>query len=149
MALPATPKSIGRLFRVAGSRRCSTLRFTARLLLPFVVLSSGTGCRNLFTDPAPAATTPVLDAGALLPSPRLIIGRVVAVDEAQRLAFIELATDAPNAALIAGTELVARTMNLRDTGRLQVSAYVRGRTLGTQIVGGQPSPGDEVVWLAP
>ena len=93
--------------------------------------------------------TPVLAAGALLPSPRLIVGRVVAVDEAQRLAFIELATDTPNAALVAGTELVARTMNLRDTGRLQVSAYVRGRTLGTQIVGGQPSPGDEVVWLAP
>jgi hypothetical protein len=149
MALPATPKSTRRLFREAGSRRCSTLRFTAWSLLTLAGLSSGTGCRNLFTDPGPVAPTPVLAAGALLPSPRLIIGRIVAVDEAQRLAFVELATDAPNAALIAGTELVARTMNLRDSGRLQVSAYVRGRTLGTQIVGGQPSPGDEVVWLAP
>ena len=149
MAKPATPKSPVRPTRVAGSRRRSRIWFTARSLLSFAILSSGTGCRNLFSDPAPVAPTPVLAAGALLPSSRLIIGRIVAVDEAQRFAFVELAADAPNAALIAGTELAARTLTLRDTGRLQVSAYVRGRTLGTKIVGGQPSPGDEVVWLAP
>jgi hypothetical protein len=127
----------------------SATHLIARLLLPFGVLSSSAGCRNLFSGPPPAAPAPVLAAGALLPSPRLIIGRIVAVNETQRLAFIELAADAPNAALIAGTELTARTLDLRNTARLEVSAYVRGRTLGTKIVGGQPSPGDEVVWLAP
>ena len=107
------------------------------------------GCGSLFTSQSPAAAAPVLAAGALLPSPRLIVGRIVAVDLDQRFAFVELASDAPNAALIAGTELAARTLELRETGRLQVSPYLRGRTLGTKVVGGQPSPGDEVVWAAP
>ena len=35
------------------------------------------------------------------------------------------------------------------TARSQVSRYERGHVVGTKIVGGQPSPGDEVVWLAP
>jgi hypothetical protein len=38
---------------------------------------------------------------------------------------------------------------LRETGRVRASRYVRGRTLGTTLVAGQPSLGDEVVWLAP
>ena len=120
------------------------------LLLIFpAVLGFTAGCANLFTKPAPAASSPVLAAGALVPSPRLIVGRIVAIDSAQRFAFVELATDAPSAALISGTELAARTLELRETGRIQVSPYLRGRTLGAKIVGGQPSPGDEVVWLAP
>jgi hypothetical protein len=123
---------------------------SSRLLLIFpAVLGFTAGCGNFFTKPAPAASAPVLAAGALVPSPRLIVGRIVAVDSAQRFAFVELATDAPSAALIAGTELAARTLELRETGRIQVSPYLRGRTLGAKIVGGQPSPGDEVVWLAP
>ncbi|MGH7958079.1 MAG: hypothetical protein ACREH8_13895 [Opitutaceae bacterium] len=116
------------------------------LLLAAVFLSPG--C-NLFTQKPPAAPLPVFAAGALLPSPRLIVGRVVAVDRVQHFAFVELFPDAPNAALNSGTELIARTLELRDTGRVEVSRYLRGRTLGTKIVEGQPSPGDEVVWLAP
>ncbi len=100
------------------------------------------GCRH-----APPA--PILATDALLPSPRLIIGRIIAVDAARSLAWVELATDAPSAALADGTELIVRTLELRETGRLRASAYVRGRTLGTKITGGQPSSGDEVVWLAP
>jgi hypothetical protein len=108
-----------------------------------------TGCGFFASTPSSKPESTVLSAGALLPSPRLIVGRVIAVDEAQRLAFVELASDAPKGALIEGTELSVRTLALQDTGRLQASAYVRGRTLGTKIVAGQPSPGDEVVWLAP
>ena len=92
---------------------------------------------------------PVLAAGALAPSSRLIVGRVIAVDPKQGSAVVELAADAPQGSLMAGTELIARTLDLRETARIQVSPYVRGRILGTKIVGGQPSPGDEVVWLAP
>jgi hypothetical protein len=119
-----------------------------KFVLPLVLLSLSAGCRSFFTKPPPVSSAP-LAAGALVPSPRLIVGRILAVDLAQRFAFVELATDAPNAALVAGTELAVRTLELRDTGRVQVSPYLRGRTLGTKIVGGQPSPGDEVVWLAP
>ena len=117
---------------------------TARLLRPLAVICFLAGCRHAAP---PAATLPSADT--LAPSPRLIIGRVIAVDLAQRFAIVELASDAPPSALAAGTELVARTLELRETARLQASRYVRGRTLGTQIIGGQPSPGNEVVWLAP
>jgi len=48
-----------------------------------------------------------------------------------------------------GSELIVRTLELRETGRLRVSRYLRGRTLGTDIFAGQPHPGDEVVWQAP
>ena len=113
-----------------------------------VLLAVANGCQNVATKPAPAAPV-VFTAGALLPSPRLIMGRVLAVDPKQGFAFVELAGEAPKAGLAAGTELISRTLDLRETARLQVSAFQRGRTLGTKIVAGQPSPGDEVVWLAP
>ena len=91
----------------------------------------------------------ILTAGALLPSPRLIIGRVIAVDREQGFAILEVATDAPAPALADGSELIARTPDLRETARLRASRYLRGRMLGSKIVAGQPKPGDEVVWLAP
>jgi hypothetical protein len=116
---------------------------TARLLLPLAVISFFAGCRHA------VPSLPPLPADALAPSPRLIIGRIIAVDLAQKFAFVELASDSPAAALTDGTELIARTLELRETARLRASRYVRGRTLGTRIIGGQPSPGDEVVWLAP
>lgn len=113
------------------------------------MLSLFAGCGLFTRTPPEKPESTVLSAGALLPSLRLIVGRVIAVDEAQHLAFVELVSDAPKGALIEGTDLFVRTLALRETGRLQASAYVRGRTLGTKIMAGQPSPGDEVVWLAP
>jgi len=86
---------------------------------------------------------------ALIPSPRLIVGRIVGLDLARRFAFVELSTDAPIAALAEGRELITRTLGLQETARLRVSRQLRGRTLGTTIVSGQPAPDDEVVWLAP
>jgi hypothetical protein len=134
--------------RIRTRAAVNLMQLAAAGILTFAALLTS-GCANLFKSESPPPATPVLAAGALLPSPRLIVGRIVAVDRDQHIAFVELAGDAPNAALIAGTELAARTLDLRDTGRVQVSRYLRGRTLGTKIVGGQPSPGDEVVWLAP
>ena len=113
--------------------------------------SAATGCGGGLT-PAPAGpenASPVLGAGTLLPSPRLIVGRVIAVDAPQRSAIVEVASDAPAAALDTGAELMVRTLELQPTGKLEVSRYLRGRTLGTKIIAGQPSAGDEVVWLAP
>ena len=114
----------------------------ARLLLLLAAVSFSSACRH--TAPAP-----ILSAGALVPSPRLIVGRIIAVDAARHMAFVELAPDVPGAALADGTEFTTRTPDLKDTGRLRASRYVRGRTLGTKILAGQPSTGDEVVWLAP
>src|SRR5688500_8365077 len=119
----------------------------AAILVAAVVISTS-GCQSVFKE-AEAGPPPVLAAGALLPSPRLVVGRVLAVDPGHGFAFVELAPDAPAAALNAGTELSVRTLELRDTARIEVSRYLRGRTLGTKIVEGQPAPGDEVVWLAP
>ena len=90
-----------------------------------------------------------LPADALAPSPRLIVGRILATDAAQGLAFVDVAAGAPAAALEDGAELMARTLDLRETGRLRTSRYLRGRTLGAKIAAGQPAPGDEVVWVAP
>jgi hypothetical protein len=117
------------------------------LLVAFSLLA---GCRHATSSKPSSSPAPIaLGADALLPSPRLIIGRIIAVDPAQGFAFVDLVADPPAAALASDTELISRTLALHETGRLRVSRYIRGRTLGTKIVGGQPTPGDEVVWLAP
>ncbi|MFM8617634.1 MAG: hypothetical protein ACKOTF_13575 [Opitutaceae bacterium] len=116
-----------------------------RLLILLVVLPLG-GCTGVFretTPPAPAQEP-------LAPSPRLIVGRIIALDPERGFAMIELAADAPPAALADGGELVARTLaDLRETARLLASRYVRGRTLGATVKSGMPTVGDEVVWSAP
>ena len=121
---------------------------TARLLLPLVVLSLLCGCRNL-TPIRPAKRVPPVVLEPLAPSPRLILGRIIATDPGQGFVFVDLAGDAPVAALAEGTEYICRTLELRETGRVRASRYVRGRTLGTTLIAGQPALGDEVVWLAP
>jgi hypothetical protein len=98
---------------------------------------------------APATPVSNVVSDTLAPSPRLITGRIVSVDTAQAFALVELTWDAPAAAIAEGSELIVRTLELRETARLQASRYVRGRILGTKIVAGQPTSGDEVVWHAP
>ena len=98
---------------------------------------------------APQKPAPILGEGALVPSPRLIVGRVIAIDVSRGVVFVELAADAPAAAAAEGAELISRTLELRETARLRATRQHRGRILGTQVVSGQSSPGDEVVWLAP
>ena len=124
------------------------MRFAATVLAPLAAICFLAGCHPV----SPASripSAPVLSADALLPSPRLIIGRVVAVDPSHAFAILELASDAPAGAVAEGAELMTRTLGLKETGRLRASRYIRGRALGSKIVDGQPSPGDEVVWLAP
>ena len=126
---------------------------TARLLTLLAVIFFASGCsffRTLFSRPsresALTTSTEPLPAGALLPSQNLLVGRVLAVDAGRGFAFVELTSSPPAAALADGADLVARTDDLRETARLRVSRYVRGRTLGAKIVSGQPAPGNEVVW---
>lgn len=139
-ALPAT----------ARSRRETGLRnFTASSLVALAVFFLA-ACRHL-GPPASKQTPAASDATSapLSPSPRLIVGRVLSVEAANGFAIVDLLAEAPQAALAEGTELMARTLDLRETARLRASRHVRGRTLGARIVSGQPAPGDEVVWLAP
>jgi hypothetical protein len=116
----------------------------AARVLPALAVLVLAGCAS--SPPKPA---PILAEGALVPSARLIVGRVIAIDAARGFAIVELAGAAPAGAAAEGAELLARTPDLRETARLRASRQLRGRMLGAHVAGGQPSPGDEVVWLAP
>ena len=130
--------------------------FTARLLTLLAVIFFLAACSHL----APLTPAPIVRRGdppaaiplppdALWPSPRQLVGRILALDAARGFAFVTLTAAPPAAALADGAELIARTDDLRETARLRASRYARGRTLGAQILSGQPSPGDEVVFQLP
>ncbi len=126
------------------------LAATVPVTLAAILFFSGCRTRPAPVPPAAVAPAAVPDlSGRLAPSPRLIVGRIFALDPAQGFAFVDLGADAPAAALVNGTELIVRTLDLRETGRLVASSHLRGRTLGTRIAAGAPQVGDEVVWLAP
>ena len=127
------------------------MSLTARLLTLLAVIYFVPGCSTATTTPASrsAAAAAILPpADALTLSPHKIVGRIVAVDTARGFAFVSLTTTTPAAALVAGGELIVRSDDLRETGRVRTSRYNRGRTLGTQIISGQPKLGDDVVFHA-
>ncbi len=127
------------------------MKLAAHVLIASAAISFLTGCQ--LTTPATAKgdgpAQPIQISDTFAPSPRLIVGRVIAIDPERGFAFIELAPEAPTAAIAADSELMTRTLELRETARLRVSRQLRGRTLGTIILAGKPGAGDEVVWLAP
>lgn len=118
------------------------MNIAARALVALAAISFFQGCS--ITLPDYRRTNE-----ALAPSPRLIVGRVIAVDPARGYAFVELAVDTPPTASAEGSELVVRTADLKETARLRASRQLRVRTLGTHIVSGTPTIGEEVVWVAP
>ena len=128
------------------------MSLTAKLLTLLAVIYFVPGCSTATTTPQPsrsAASAAMLPpADALTLSPHKIVGRIVAVDTARGFAFVSLTTTTPAAALVEGGELIVRSDDLRETGRVRTSRYNRGRTLGTQIISGQPKLGDEVVFHA-
>jgi len=114
---------------------------TARALLPLAVFFLLSGCG---TAPAPkTASTPATE---LAPSPNLFVGRILAIDVERHFAFVALAPSAPPIALQPDMELLARNDELRATANLRTSRQLRGRTLGVQIIAGQPAIGEEVVF---
>ena len=125
------------------------MSLTARLLTLLAVIYFVPGCSTATTTPpasrSAAAAAMLPPADALTLSPHKIVGRIVAVDTARGFAFVSLTTTTPAAALVEGGELIVRSDDLRETGRVRTSRYTRGRTLGTQIISGQPKLGDEVV----
>lgn len=133
------------------------MKITAASAVSLAVIFVFAGCRGRGVRPAaassaaagPAIALPAAPETGLAPSPRLIVGRITAVDTTRGFAFVELAAEAPAIALVADTELIARTLDLQETARLHASRYLRGRMLGTTVARGQPRVGDEVVWLAP
>ena len=120
------------------------MKNTARALTPLAVFFFA-ACQS----PAPpAASSPATPPAPLLaPSPHRLVGRVIGVDSTRRFAIVELAPSAPVSR--PDTELIARTDDLRETARLRATRQLRGRTLGTAIMTGQPAIGDEVVWASP
>ena len=128
--------------------------FTARLLTLLAVISFLAACAHVAPPTAPPGVAredrPVgvspPSADALEPPSRALVGRILAVDAARGVAFVALTAEPPVAALADGAGLITRTDDLRETGRLRASRYVRGRTLGAQILSGQPAAGDEVVF---
>ena len=134
-------------------RRSTAQSFLAGLALTAVALAVTSCAHPVAPVNSPANPAVPLPSSAalepLVPSPRLMVGRVLDIDLAQGFAFVDLAADAPSVALVEGTELISRTLDFRETARLRASRYVRGRTLGAKIVSGQPAPEDEVVWQAP
>ncbi len=124
------------------------MTFTAKLLAPLAVILFFAGCGHVAPAGEAAGSKPT-QLTPLQPSPNRLVGRILAVDAAHGLAFVDLAVAPPAAALADGAPLVARTDDLRETARLRASRYLRGRTLGANIVSGQPAPGDEVVFHQP
>lgn len=87
------------------------------------------------------------DASRTVPGPVQVLGRVIAVDMRTLSVIIDLAPYVSLPGDFATRPLITRRDDLQPTARLQSSPYLRGHTLGTRLVAGQPQIGDEVVFL--
>jgi hypothetical protein len=87
------------------------------------------------------------DATRTVPGPVQVLGRVIAVDLRTLSVIIDLAPYVSLPGDFATRQLISRRDDLQPTARLQSSPYLRGRTLGTRLLAGQPQVGDEVVFL--
>ena len=130
--------------------------FTARLLTLLAVIFFAPGCATVAPPTPNPGVSPRQPSSAIPPpaatlglSPNKIVGRILAIDATRGFAFVTLTAAAPAAALVAGAALIVRSDDLTETGYLRASRYTRGRTLGAQIISGQPTLGDEVVFHAP
>jgi hypothetical protein len=96
-------------------------------------------------EKAKSAATPV--AGRTIPGPVQVLGRIIAVDSRTLSVIVELGPYVELPFDFTTRQLIARRDDLQPTARLQSSPYLRGRTLGTRLLAGQPQVGDEVVFL--
>lgn len=87
------------------------------------------------------------EIGRTVPGPVQVVGRVIAVDQRTLSVIVQLGPYVELPFDYGTRPLIARRDDLQPTARLQSSPYLRGRTLGTRLVAGQPQVGDEVVFL--
>ena len=102
------------------------------------------GCATLGRKPSAGGAS--AKANAVVPSPSLVVGRIIAVDTKSGSVIVEVGAYAVLPPDFAPRILLARTDDLRPTAHLQSSVYLRGRTLGTRLLDGSPQVGDEVVF---
>lgn len=117
---------------------------TLAAILSALLVATLAGCASPGGDRAgnsPADTTAGSD---WQPSLNRVVGRVYSVDLSLSYVVIDLSPYA-EAQPSTGSIIITRRDDLTPTARLQVTAFRRGRTLGAQIIAGQPVPGDEVV----
>ena len=114
------------------------------------VLVAGCATRGSKSSPggnAPSKLDASADAPRTVPGPVQVLGRVIAVDMRTLSVIIDLAPYVSLPGDFATRQLISRRDDLQPTARLQSSPYLRGRTLGTRLLAGQPQVGDEVVFL--
>ncbi len=122
-----------------------------RALIPALCCLLLAGCATRASKPASDSAglgTPEQSGqpARTVPGPVQVVGRVIAVDFRTLTVIIETARYAIVPPDFSGRVLIARKDDLRPTARLQASPYLRGRTLGTRLLAGQPQIGDEVVF---
>jgi len=127
-----------------------------RALIPALCCLLLAGCITRKPKPAadaggveePAQSAQPAQPARTVPGPVQVVGRVTAVDLRTLAVVVEIAPYAVIPPAFGSRILISRKDDLQPTARLKASPYLRGRTLGTRLLAGQPQVGDEVV-LAP
>ncbi|HSI07766.1 MAG: hypothetical protein ACAH89_01135 [Rariglobus sp.] len=126
-------------------RRASTLALCSLLIAGCATRGSKSSTSGGIAEKDKPTATPAA-AGPVTPGPVQVLGRVIAVDQRTLSVIVELGPYVELPADFATRPLIARRDDLQPTARLQSSPYLRGRTLGTRLVAGQPQVGDEVIF---
>lgn len=104
------------------------------------------GCASLGRKaPSDSGLTPKVSATTTTASSTLVVGRIITIDPSSKSVLVEVGSFTVLPPDFATRILIARTDDLKPTARLQSSAYLRGRILGTRLIAGSPQLGDEVV----
>jgi len=114
-------------------------------LAAFSLGLAGAGCRTA-TDTGAAQAPSAASAEPAYAAPaHALVGHVLAIDRERGFVIVALADDPPAVALRPGVQLWVRRRDLRFVARLSVSRYLRGDTLGTTLVEGEPAIDEDVV----
>jgi hypothetical protein len=114
-------------------------------LAAFSLGIAGAGCRTA-TDTGAVQARPAASPEPAYTAPaHALVGHVLAIDRERGFVIVALADDPPAVALRPGVQLWVRRRDLRLVARLSVSRYLRGDTLGTTLVEGEPAIDEDVV----
>ncbi len=127
-------------------RRASILALCSLLIAGCATRGSKSSAAGSDGEKDKPTATPAA-AGPVTPGPVQVLGRVIAVDQRTLSVIVEVGPYVELPFDFTTRQLIARRDDLQPTARLQSSPYLRGRTLGTRLIAGQPQVGDEVVFL--